>query len=96
MGNFIYFVPSRLQANGLLAEYSPGLLENSAKFEVFFSLLEETVAAGDRMLLFSQSLFTLNLLEEFLQERNVPGTQCQKNELSFRYVNLFFFSVFPT
>lgn len=28
---------------------------------------------SDRLLLFSQSLFTLNLLEEFLQQRAIPG-----------------------
>lgn len=30
---------------------------------------------SDRLLLFSQSLFTLNLLEEFLQQRSIPGNK---------------------
>ena len=54
-------------------DYVPGLVENSTKLEIFMSLLEETIKAGDRMLLFSQSLFTLNLIEEFLQKRSIPN-----------------------
>jgi len=60
-------------AEPLLADYASGRLENSSKFSVFFAILEETVKAGDRLLLFSQSLFTLDLLEEFLQKANIPG-----------------------
>lgn len=41
--------------------------------EVFFCILEEAMALGDRMLVFSQSLFTLNLIEDFLQRNNMPG-----------------------
>ncbi|QQP38303.1 Helicase ARIP4like [Caligus rogercresseyi] len=37
---------------------------------IFFSLLRETVAANDRMLLFSQSLFTLNLIQDFLKKED--------------------------
>ncbi len=55
--------------------YTTGLLENSAKFTVFFSILESCIAAGDRLLLFSQSLMTLDLLEEFLHTRQVPDTK---------------------
>jgi SNF2 family DNA or RNA helicase len=54
--------------------YSPGNIENSAKTSVLFTLLEETVKNGDRILLmFSQNLATLDLLEEILQKRKIPG-----------------------
>ena len=53
--------------------YTPGDIENAAKTQVFFTILEESVKIGDRLLVFSQSLSTLNLLEEFLQQRKIPG-----------------------
>lgn len=33
------------------------------------------MALGDRVLVFSQSLFTLNLIEDFLQRTSLPGRQ---------------------
>ena len=51
----------------------PGDIENAAKTKVFFTILEESVKISDRLLVFSQSLFTLDLLEEFLQQRKIPG-----------------------
>lgn len=63
------------QATELLKGFEPGHLENCAKMEVFFCILEESMALGDRLLLFSQSLFTLNLIEDFLQKNNLPGTE---------------------
>ena len=56
-------------------DYVPDVLENSAKFSIFFAILDETIRVGDRILLFSQSLFTLGLLEQFLQERCLPDTE---------------------
>merc|ERR1711997_1048335 len=40
----------------------------------FLLLLDATVKSGERMLLFSQSLLTLNLIEEFLQKRRIPNS----------------------
>ena len=54
-------------------DYVPGDIGNAAKTQVFFTILEESVTIGDRLLVFSQSLFTLSLLEEFLQQRYIPG-----------------------
>ena len=61
------------QAQDMMQNYLPGQLENSTKMMVFKVLLEETVKLGDKMLLFSQSLFTLNIIEEFLQQTVIPG-----------------------
>lgn len=70
----------------LLKNYVPGIIENSAKMEIFFCILEESIRLGDRILLFSQSLFTLNLIEDFLQRNHIPGLeQCwMKNKSYFR------------
>ncbi|CAH0407698.1 unnamed protein product [Chilo suppressalis] len=61
----------------LLKDYIPGLIENSAKMELFFYILNESIKMGDRLLLFSQSLFTLNLIEDFLDRNYIPGTNCR-------------------
>nr|QNH68104.1 RAD54L2 [Brachionus koreanus] len=61
-------------ANHILEKYKPNLLENGAKLTVSFSLIEESIKQGDKILLFSQSLLTLNLIEDFLQKINVPNT----------------------
>ncbi|VEN36357.1 unnamed protein product [Callosobruchus maculatus] len=57
----------------LLKNYVPGCIENSAKFEILFCIIQESILLGDRLLLFSQSLITLDLIEQFLQARQVPG-----------------------
>ncbi|XP_026328424.1 uncharacterized protein LOC113236525 isoform X3 [Hyposmocoma kahamanoa] len=63
-------------ATELLKDYVPGIIENSAKMELFFYILNESIKLGDRLLLFSQSLFTLNLIEDFLEKNYIPGTNC--------------------
>ncbi|CAL8278507.1 unnamed protein product [Boreogadus saida] len=55
-----------------MADYVPGLLENSAKMLLLFHLIEESVRKGDKMLVFSQSLSTLTVIEDFLAKRPVP------------------------
>uniref|UniRef100_A0A1Y1K1V6 Helicase ARIP4 n=1 Tax=Photinus pyralis TaxID=7054 RepID=A0A1Y1K1V6_PHOPY len=57
----------------LLRDYVPGCIENSGKMEVLFCIITESIALGDRLLLFSQSLITLDLVEQFLQTNEVPG-----------------------
>ncbi|KAJ8920304.1 hypothetical protein NQ315_011965 [Exocentrus adspersus] len=57
----------------LLKDYKPGCIENSAKMEILFCIIRESIALGDRLLVFSQSLITLDLIEQFLQMNLVPG-----------------------
>lgn len=73
-------------ATDLLKDYVSGLIENSAKMELFFFILNESIKLGDRILLFSQSLFTLNLIEDFLEKNYIPGTNClwQRNTSYYR------------
>lgn len=59
----------------LMKDYTANLTQNSPKVEIFLCLLEESVKVGDRMLLFSQSLLTLNLLEQILSKRKVPNIE---------------------
>ncbi|XP_065367336.1 helicase ARIP4 isoform X2 [Calliphora vicina] len=56
-----------------MKKYEPGLISNSPKMEIFFCILNESVCIGDRVLLFSQSLLTLNLIEKLLQANRIPG-----------------------
>uniref|UniRef100_A0A5K3ETY3 DUF953 domain-containing protein n=3 Tax=Mesocestoides corti TaxID=53468 RepID=A0A5K3ETY3_MESCO len=48
------------------AEFRAGDIQNSGKLVLFLSLLQESVRLGDKMLLFSQSLLTLDHLERIL------------------------------
>ncbi len=59
----------------LMKNYVPDLIENSPKMEIFFCILRESLRLGDRMLVFSQSLLTLNLIEKFLQANTVNNTE---------------------
>ncbi|KAL3063901.1 hypothetical protein OYC64_000259 [Pagothenia borchgrevinki] len=59
-------------AKEILYDYKPGILENSAKMVLLFHLIEESVRKGDKILVFSQSLFTLTVIEDFLAKRPVP------------------------
>ena len=57
-----------------MKDYIPGVLENGGKMQILFSLIDESIRLGDKILVFSQSLLTLNLMEELLAKRDVPGT----------------------
>lgn len=73
-------------AQPYLEHYQNGILENSSKMIILFEIITQTLARGDRLLVFSQSLLTLNVIEKFLQERVVPGESVnwQKNVNYFR------------
>ncbi|KAJ8259922.1 hypothetical protein GJAV_G00175010 [Gymnothorax javanicus] len=59
-------------AKDIMANYQTGVLENSAKMVLLFHLIEESVTRGDKILVFSQSLSTLTVIEEFLAKRPIP------------------------
>lgn len=58
----------------LMKHYVPDLISNSPKMQIFFCILEESLKLQDRLLVFSQSLLTLNLIEKFLQANQVNDT----------------------
>jgi RAD54-like protein 2 len=68
--------------------FLPGILSNGSKFAIAFTIIEESIKCGDKILLFSQSLLTLNLIEKFLSKMNVPHVD-QKWEKNKNYFSNF-------
>ncbi|XP_059177576.1 helicase ARIP4-like isoform X2 [Physella acuta] len=66
-------------AEPLMKDYVAGLLENSGKFMIMNSIVEECLAVGDKVLIFSQSLLTLNKIEEFMGKLKVPRPEIMEN-----------------
>ena len=63
--------------------YTPGELKNGNKMVIFFELLRSAVENGEKILVFSKSLTTLNCLEELLQNQFIPerkGERKKENE----------------
>lgn len=50
----------------MCAEEELDVLEHSGKLMLLFSILAECEACGDKLLVFSQSLFSLDVIEHFL------------------------------
>ncbi|RUS69118.1 hypothetical protein EGW08_023120, partial [Elysia chlorotica] len=75
-------------AEPLMQEYVAGVVENSGKFVLMYGLIEECLAVGDKVLIFSQSLLTLNKIEEFFGRMRVPRIEInetwQRNKTYFR------------
>uniref|UniRef100_T1IRD9 Helicase C-terminal domain-containing protein n=1 Tax=Strigamia maritima TaxID=126957 RepID=T1IRD9_STRMM len=65
-------------ANQIMKDYIPGIVENSMKMKLMFVIIEQSLTVGDRILIFSQSLFTLNLIEDYLGQHYVPGRNGEK------------------
>lgn len=82
----------------LMKDYVQDILENSPKLEIFFCILNESVEMDDRVLVFSQSLLTLNIMERFLTRSKIPGKDVNwcKNQTYFRKYLKFFFNVMNT
>ncbi|XP_053724761.1 helicase ARIP4 isoform X1 [Synchiropus splendidus] len=59
-------------AKDVMTNYRTGVLENSAKMLLLFHLIEESVRRRDKILVFSQSLSTLSVIEDFLAKRPMP------------------------
>ncbi|XP_051979816.1 LOW QUALITY PROTEIN: helicase ARIP4-like [Xyrauchen texanus] len=59
-------------AKDIMTNYQTGVLENSAKIVLLFHLIDESVSRGDKILVFSQSLSTLTVIEDFLCRRPMP------------------------
>jgi hypothetical protein len=72
-------------ARNMMHEYKSGVLNNGYKMSILFDIIEETIKAGDRMLIFSHSLKTLDVIETFLAERLIPGRTERFRRLSNYY-----------
>uniref|UniRef100_A0A7N8YGM8 RAD54 like 2 n=1 Tax=Mastacembelus armatus TaxID=205130 RepID=A0A7N8YGM8_9TELE len=60
-------------AKDIMSNYQTGVLENSAKMVLLFHLIDESVKRKDKILVFSQSLSTLTVIEDFLSKRPMPA-----------------------
>ncbi|XP_030061363.1 helicase ARIP4 isoform X1 [Microcaecilia unicolor] len=67
-------------AKDIFCDYQTGVLENSPKMVLLFHLIEESVKVGDKILVFSQSLSTLSVIEEFLAKRPMPSPPCTEKQ----------------
>ncbi|KAM8757557.1 helicase ARIP4 [Acanthopagrus schlegelii] len=73
-------------AKDIMSNYNTGVLENSAKMVLLFHLIDESVGRGDKMLVFSQSLSTLSVIEDFLSKRPMPTGTCSPDTPSKTWV----------
>ncbi|XP_036434556.1 helicase ARIP4-like isoform X2 [Colossoma macropomum] len=77
-------------AKDIMAGYRTGILENSAKMVLLFHIIDESVRKGDKVLVFSQSLSTLTVIEEFLAKRPMPDQSgCGLKQTWVRNVNYY-------
>lgn len=54
-----------------MGTYQEGLITSSYKILVALTIIEATILRGEKILLFSGSLLTLSLIEDFLRLRGV-------------------------
>ncbi|XP_078595278.1 helicase ARIP4-like isoform X2 [Branchiostoma floridae x Branchiostoma japonicum] len=59
-------------AEDCMKDYTPGVLENGGKMLLLFKIIEQSIRGGDKLLVYSQSLNTLSLIEEFLAKTPMP------------------------
>ncbi|XP_077998526.1 helicase ARIP4-like [Glandiceps talaboti] len=55
----------------VMSDYTPDEMANSGKMMILFYILEESIKQGEKVLVFSQSLNTLSLIEKFLGDRPI-------------------------
>uniref|UniRef100_A0A914WS86 Uncharacterized protein n=1 Tax=Plectus sambesii TaxID=2011161 RepID=A0A914WS86_9BILA len=56
-------------AEDIMCNYQAGIVENGYKMAIALAILEEATQLGDKVLLFSQSLYTLDLIEKYLESK---------------------------
>lgn len=82
-------------AKTVFKDYRTGVMENGGKLVVLMHIIEESLNLGEKVLVFSQSLSTLNVIEEFLAKCEIPSfpgrptdprkpTRWMKNKSYFR------------
>ncbi|XP_033102737.1 helicase ARIP4-like [Anneissia japonica] len=80
-------------ARDIMKNYQPLKLSYGSKMILLMKVIEESIKLGDKLLVFSQSLGTLSLIEKFLSQRKLPRppnatedmpTIWQRNESYFR------------
>lgn len=66
--------PALAWAQEWLQNYTPSRIEASNKMVLLLDILQQTVLHGEKLLVFTQSLDTLDLIETFLARTLIPGT----------------------
>ncbi|XP_028407946.1 helicase ARIP4-like isoform X2 [Dendronephthya gigantea] len=61
----------------LMDNYKTGVLQHGSKLVILMELIDKSLQMGDKILVFSQSLSTLSLIEDFLRKRVVPPLPSQ-------------------
>ncbi|XP_053545374.1 helicase ARIP4 [Bombina bombina] len=87
-----HLISSSLKAKEVMCDYQPGMLHNSPKMVLLFHLIEESMLLGDKILVFSQSLSTLSIIEEFLGKRTMPippGTEGEEVHTWVKNLNYY-------
>lgn len=82
-----------------MSEYVHGVLTNSHKMLVALTIIDRTVRQGEKILLFSTSLLTLSLVEDFLREHGSIKMEdglleWKRNSTYFREINYIVLSYF--
>ncbi|XP_063797460.1 helicase ARIP4 isoform X2 [Pseudophryne corroboree] len=73
-------------AKEIMSDYQTGVLQNSPKMVLLFHLIEDSMRLGDKTLVFSQSLSTLTIMEEFLAKRPMPATPGSEGQEAHTWV----------
>ncbi|XP_076468714.1 uncharacterized protein LOC143299416 [Babylonia areolata] len=60
-------------------DYEAGVLEHGPKMVLLNTVVEESLKIGDKILVFSQSLSTLDTIEEFMSKLKVPRPDMDEN-----------------
>ncbi len=55
-----------------MKNYQQNKISNSSKMVLLFKILEDSIKMGDKVLVFSQSLMTLSVIEKFLAFTPIP------------------------
>ncbi|XP_071960483.1 helicase ARIP4-like [Antedon mediterranea] len=80
-------------ARDIMKNYQPLKLSYGSKMILLMKIVEDSIKLGDKLLVFSQSLGTLSLIEKFLGQRTIPKppnatddmpTKWQRNHSYFR------------
>ncbi|RWS14079.1 helicase ARIP4-like protein [Dinothrombium tinctorium] len=64
--------------------YIPGIILNGLKMVILFEIIAKTLSFDDRLLIFSQSLSTLDIIENFLEHSYVPLSNTSERWLKNR------------
>ena len=76
-----------------MKNYQQNKITNSGKMVLLFKILEDSIKVGDKVLVFSQSLMTLSVIEKFLAMTPIPQPDNPPEDMPTKWVrNSTYFS----